>query len=671
MNPQACDGNGSHDEQQQQQHLSNNNKESSIIGGSSANTNNPKRSFLTPATTTPDIFRIGLMLYDLKCVSKTDAIAIRAITNPASSCQLVAMSVIESNETTTGSDTTTCDREMQARQWLSQNIPTSFYEYCIPEVNNNVNNNNINNNINRMSLNTPNAAAAAAHNSSTSQCATAFLSTSSSAAKSSSANFINTMPLHFGVDGYHKMLQDGNSNNNDDKDKDKDDQAATTTIAMIDGVYIIGLASDPQQSNTYVLQALRSNKHVLLNDPRSTSYNSFLQQVEAARASRRFVQFSTMFVHHYRVQRFLDCVWPRYNKCFAGQYGQPGQYGHHGHHVHLVRRGHHGNGGGDNDSIESMYALLTINVLDLDKLGGPTTTIFPFIKPGDGCLRRLARYCVLTALLLMQQAPDKHNKKKKNDDDCQDVVLPISVQCTKATSSSSSSSSSSDNIKGEPISASGIVKFAHGRTLTFDVAYSSAPTRQVLKVEGRHRYATMTDFVIPHPDGLSTYRLYDKKTTTKKAKTSSSSASASAVVDAKTNTNTTTSTPAAACNDAPRPWRHADLEIVKGQALDVPSGPPQDVMMWRRFASACRSVQQQQKGDGSDSAVAAAATAAVGVGGGREDDDDNKIANANANGRQTARNFTQVAMHLKRILKALDESYYANFIEIALDDISK
>jgi hypothetical protein len=97
------------------------------------------------------------------------------------------------------------------------------------------------------------------------------------------------------------------------------------------------------------------------------------------------------------------------------------------------------------------------------------------------------------------------------------------------------------------------------------------------------------------------------------------------------------------------------------------------VMMWRRFASACRSVQEQQKASHSSSNLGSpAAAAAVGsVGVDRDDDDDNKIANANAKGRQTARNFTQVAMHLKRILKALDESYYNDFIEIALDDISK
>jgi hypothetical protein len=50
------------------------------------------------------------------------------------------------------------------------------------------------------------------------------------------------------------------------------------------------------------------------------------------------------------------------------------------------------------------------------------------------------------------------------------------------------------------------------------------------------------DFVIPHPDGLATYRIYQK-------------------VD-----------------------DHWQLEVVRGQMVDVPSGPPQDVMMWRDFA---------------------------------------------------------------------------------------
>jgi hypothetical protein len=104
---------------------------------------------------------------------------------------------------------------------------------------------------------------------------------------------------------------------------------------------------------------------------------------------------------------------------------------------------------------------------------------------------------------------------------------------------------------GEPIAAECVVCFSEQRVLLFDGSYDAhAPTRQVLEVRARDRYATMTDFVIPHPDGLATYRIYDKE---KNAVT-------------------------------------GHLQVVRGEALDVPSGPPQDVMMWRRFCAIAQSV---------------------------------------------------------------------------------
>jgi hypothetical protein len=85
------------------------------------------------------------------------------------------------------------------------------------------------------------------------------------------------------------------------------------------------------------------------------------------------------------------------------------------------------------------------------------------------------------------------------------------------------------------------------------VAYSAAPTRQVIEVRAHENYAIMRDFVIPHPDGLSTYRFYQKSMDNFTGK----------------------------------------LEVKRGQMVDVPSGPPQDVMMWRQFRELCRSVDQE------------------------------------------------------------------------------
>ena len=49
------------------------------------------------------------------------------------------------------------------------------------------------------------------------------------------------------------------------------------------------------------------------------------------------------------------------------------------------------------------------------------------------------------------------------------------------------------------------------RKLNFSVAYIQSATRQRIELRATSRYATMNDFVIEHPDGLATYRVYDKK----------------------------------------------------------------------------------------------------------------------------------------------------------------
>ena len=47
--------------------------------------------------------------------------------------------------------------------------------------------------------------------------------------------------------------------------------------------------------------------------------------------------------------------------------------------------------------------------------------------------------------------------------------------------------------------------------MNFYVAYIQSATRQAIELKATSRYATMNDFVIEHPDGLATYRVYDRK----------------------------------------------------------------------------------------------------------------------------------------------------------------
>jgi predicted dehydrogenase len=252
----------------------------------------------------------------------------------------------------------------------------------------------------------------------------------------------------------------------------------------VDAVYVI-VPTEAQK--IYGIAVLEAGKHVLLKDPVSTSFDSFRDQLDCARKVGKFVQFSTMFVHHHRVKTFLDCV-------LRENFG----------------------------TIESIDANLTVNFQDVEQVG----VTLP-LREGDGCIRRLGRYCVLISTLFLAQVGS----------------VPVSARVIKFQRTP----------EGEPLSADCVVYFSGNVVSTFHVAYSAAPTRQVLEVRAHENYAIMRDFLIPHPDGLATYRIYQK------------------ALDEVT----------------------GKLEVVRGQMVDVPSGPPQDVMMWRRFRDLSRSVDQE------------------------------------------------------------------------------
>jgi hypothetical protein len=152
---------------------------------------------------------------------------------------------------------------------------------------------------------------------------------------------------------------------------------------------------------------------------------------------------------------------------------------------------------------------------------------FPLARRGDGCVRRLGRYCVLITSLLLSRAGSR----------------PVSAHVVPRYEHEDDK---------EPTEAKGTVTFTGNRVLTFHVAYTSIATRQILEVHAPTRYATMTDFVLPHRDGLATYRVYHKDVVPLSGK----------------------------------------LEVVKAESLDVMSGPPQDVMMWRDFSILCDAVER-------------------------------------------------------------------------------
>ena len=113
-----------------------------------------------------------------------------------------------------------------------------------------------------------------------------------------------------------------------------------------------------------VLEALKARKHVLLRDPVSTPFAEFQEQLDYAKRYGKFIQFSTMFVHQYRVQRFMALV---------------------------LREESFG-------KIHSIDANLQLNYNELDRVGVKLP-----LGPGEGAIRVLGRFCVLVSTLFFNR----------------------------------------------------------------------------------------------------------------------------------------------------------------------------------------------------------------------------------------------------------------------------
>jgi len=178
--------------------------------------------------------------------------------------------------------------------------------------------------------------------------------------------------------------------------------------------------------------------------------------------------------------------------------------------------------------IHRIDATLHLCYRDVEKVGVKLP-----LSSADGSIRVLGRFCVLVSALL------------------------YSKMGSFAQSARAEKVQFGDN--GEITRANFTVKFSDGRTLHADVGYTHSNTRQSIKLDASTRLATMNDFVIDHPDGLATYRVYEK---------------------------------------APSIGGH--VELTKGEAIDLAGGPPKNTMMWRKFVQLCHSLDQQGGWDQSD-----------------------------------------------------------------------
>jgi len=259
----------------------------------------------------------------------------------------------------------------------------------------------------------------------------------------------------------------------------------------IDAVYII---VPPGSQREYVLESLKSGKHVLLNDPISTGMAEFIEQQTLAKKYGKFIQFSTMFVHQFQVLRFI-------NKVLGDE-----EFG----------------------WIHRLDASLHLSYNDVEKVGVKLP-----LCPFDGSIRVLGRFCVLVSVLFFSQAESFAKTAKVDSFEMDDDGVMTKAKCT--------------------------VKFSKDRVLHFDVSYTHSATRQSIKLDAASRFATMNDFVIEHPDGLATYRVYEK---------------------------------------APNLSEH--IQVTTGEAIDLAGGPPQNTMMWRTFVNLCHSLDQRGGWDKSD-----------------------------------------------------------------------
>jgi hypothetical protein len=101
-----------------------------------------------------------------------------------------------------------------------------------------------------------------------------------------------------------------------------------------------------------------------LNDPVSTSLPEFTEQQEYAKRHGKFIQFTTMFLHQYKVRSFLEGV--LYDAAFG--------------------------------KIHTINSFVRLSFDDVEKVG----VKFP-LGPNDGSIRVLGRFCVLMSTLFFSR----------------------------------------------------------------------------------------------------------------------------------------------------------------------------------------------------------------------------------------------------------------------------
>ena len=130
-------------------------------------------------------------------------------------------------------------------------------------------------------------------------------------------------------------------------------------IALLTCFRFLTLRRDSSQKQ-YILQALNCKKHVLAIDPTSVKLPEFMEELECAKKNRKFIQTTAMFVHQYRVQRFMN---------------------------HVLEDDKFGR-------IIEVNASIQLCCDDVERVGVKLP-----LRKQDGCIRVLGRFCVLVSTL--------------------------------------------------------------------------------------------------------------------------------------------------------------------------------------------------------------------------------------------------------------------------------
>lgn len=216
---------------------------------------------------------------------------------------------------------------------------------------------------------------------------------------------------------------------------------------QIEGMYFAGAILSRSQ---LVKSALRSKKHVLVDDSISQSVEEFAHLLSIANRHKCHLQDTTMFVHHYAVQQFLGCV-------LDDTFG----------------------------IIQKIDATFDIN----PQSDHFFNTFKATAEDSTGCIDNLCRYCALLGAVVFMK----------------DGKRPVSARVTQQLRQQKN---------GLPLHAVCQISFEEGCTLIIDCSYVNyQKSRQTFDVHSSNHTATLSNFVF-HNDGLSCYQLYenDEKT---------------------------------------------------------------------------------------------------------------------------------------------------------------